>query len=174
MVWLGASQPGRYSGSESAFKRPSAPPVTHALTVKQPWAGLIAWQDSRAKRVENRANPIPRKHVGKRIAIHAGRGWDARVVSMLAHDPRFEDIPSDLLDKAQARRGVIVATARLEACWGGEDDPRSADRWVNAMGHHWLLADVRPIKIDIEVRGQLGIWTLPPEAVQRLRATGVA
>jgi hypothetical protein len=38
------------------------------LTVRQPWAGCIAWLD---KRTENRTRRPPAKHVGTRIAIHA-------------------------------------------------------------------------------------------------------
>lgn len=44
-----------------------------ALTVKQPWASLIA---SGIKRVENRTYPVPKTVRGQRVAIHAGKGFD--------------------------------------------------------------------------------------------------
>lgn len=45
-----------------------------ALTVKQPWASLIA---SGIKGVENRSWKVPKSIQGQRIAIHAGKGFDA-------------------------------------------------------------------------------------------------
>jgi hypothetical protein len=44
-----------------------------ALTVKQPWASLIA---SGIKQVENRTYPVPKTVRGERVAIHAGKGFD--------------------------------------------------------------------------------------------------
>jgi len=45
-----------------------------ALTVKQPWASLIA---SGLKQIENRTYPVPKTVRGERIAIHAGKGFDS-------------------------------------------------------------------------------------------------
>jgi len=44
-----------------------------AITIKQPWATLIA---SGVKGVENRTWPVPKTIRGQRIAIHAGKGFD--------------------------------------------------------------------------------------------------
>lgn len=46
-----------------------------ALTVKQPWASLIA---SGIKQVENRSYPVPKTVRGQRVAIHAGKGFDSK------------------------------------------------------------------------------------------------
>lgn len=48
-----------------------------ALTVKQPWADAIAHG---GKTTENRTWPVPARHVGARILIHAGAASDRHAV----------------------------------------------------------------------------------------------
>lgn len=55
--------------------------VEFAATVRPPWSWAIAETEALTalgvvgKTVENRGRPIPAKHVGKPIAIHAGQTW---------------------------------------------------------------------------------------------------
>lgn len=79
-----------------------------AMTVKQPWASLIA---SGEKRIENRSWRPPAALIGERIAIHAGAGWDK---SGEKHTTaRRGDLP-------QSR---VVATAVIDCVLESSDDP---------------------------------------------------
>lgn len=71
-----------------------------ALTICQPYADQIVKGE---KVIENRSWPAPRRLVGQRIAIHAGKSksWME---------------PDDLTERPDMVFGAIVATAELVAC----------------------------------------------------------
>lgn len=137
-----------------------------ALTVRQPWATLIALG---VKRYETRTRPT---NVRGRVAIHAGlsepcaKGVTARFVkpnwwiSHFVHDGlwlQFEDgnvVPLPL--------GAIVATAELVDCVP-TDAPKitwpeyqigdwTPGRWA------WRLDDVRPLAVPVPAKGRQGWW----------------
>lgn len=138
--------------------------IMPALTLWQPWACLI---EIGAKPYETRAFPIPRRLLGRRVAIHA------------AARPCFTCLDGETLDdigEAFGRcgwnhwlpRGCIVATAvlaesipaeKVKADSFGDYTP---GRWA------WRLEDVRPIIPHIAAKGRQQIgwdWTIP-EGVQ--------
>lgn len=113
--------------------------VMKVLTVRQPWAGLIAHG---VKDVENRTWQ-PNLELGARFAIHAGRDDDVWP---------DDDMTGDALCQVH---GLIVATVRLV------DVVRdSSSRWAVDGQWHWVLEDPRRPRRDIYTRGRLGLWDL--------------
>lgn len=107
-----------------------------ALTVKQPWASLIA---SGIKQVENRTYPVPRTVRGQRIAIHAGKGFDAHGLEAHLHNKCMchgycecdACLLLEFLDEHQAESkrvaGRILATARI------------VGQYVDGMQQEWFI-----------------------------------
>jgi len=128
-----------------------------ALTVKQPWAAAIAHGP---KRTENRARPIPAKHLGTTILIHAGLAGDPA--------PGTGDQGPRILATWPRHWGAIVAVADLASC---HRDDGCCRPWGFPGTWHWQLGNVRVVPHPIlGVRGQLGLWTVPADvlaAVQR-------
>lgn len=124
-----------------------------ALTIKQPWAAAIAHGP---KRIENRTQPIPPKHLGTRILIHAGAAEDENALS-----------PEMVREWAMHWR-AILAVATLASC---HQDDGCCRPWGFPGQWHWVLEDVRPLPHPPRpVRGQLGLWTVDDDtlaAVQR-------
>ena len=135
--------------------------VMPAVSLWQPWASLVAIG---AKPFETRSFPIPRRLLGKRVAIHA------------AARPCFVDFDQDTIDAItdafgqcgwnySLPRGVIVATAILAESIPVERVPHdmfgdySAGRWA------WWLEDRRPVRPHIPAKGRQQIgweWDVPP------------
>ncbi|MEU5043197.1 hypothetical protein [Streptomyces griseorubiginosus] len=126
-----------------------------ALTVKQPWADAIAHGE---KRIENRTRPIPPKHLGTTILIHAGATED------------FNALPADMVRAWPKDVRAVVALATLAGCHKAAK-PRCCAPWGFPDTWHWELKDIRPIPHPPRpVRGQLGLWTVDDDtlaAVQR-------
>lgn len=138
-------------------ERPApVPPPMLALTVWQPWAYCICHE---SKDVENRTWTPPLRVLGTRIAIHAGKAFDADAVARL--------VAAGMLRRGAihgAPLGAIVCTVRLYL-W-----TRSArSRWAEPGMKHWLLDDVRLLRKPVVVRGAQGLWTVPPEIAARVR-----
>lgn len=152
--------------------------AVRALTITQPWAGLIA---GGIKLVENRSRSIiKREHVGKRFAIHAGRQIDESVYARI-----FEIAPELDVDGfsppwflASRRCSAVIAVATLDRVvleWhdGSIVDAHGMDggpvvelgdqrRWFfGPFGY--VLRDVVPLISGVPCRGKLGFWTLPAE-----------
>lgn len=152
-----------------------------ALTIHQPYAGLIA---AGVKLLENRPVRPPLKQIGERFAIHASMTNDevgveavaAEGVSLVAHGgvARF------------GIRGAIVATARLigyvqqggvRLVAGAGIEPEEVEavanrpdqlRWFTGpIGY--VLADVRALTQPINARGMQGWWPVPLEIEARIR-----
>lgn len=136
--------------------------MTRALTVRQPWAELIA---SGTKPVENRRKPF--QHRG-RLAIHAGRSWaskaewNPRVVDALApgYDPPLEE--GYAREVLHMQFGVVIAVAELVDC---HLDVGCCLPWGEPGMQHLVLTDVRRLAVPMPATGQLGMWhvELPPE-----------
>lgn len=111
-----------------------------ALTVKQPWASLIA---SGVKRIENRTWKPPKTLApGERFAIHAGSGWDKRGEAHTA--ARRGELP----------QGRVVCTAIIDRVVTDSTDPF----WIGPYG--WVLRDIEPAESP-PARGGLGLWRMP-------------
>lgn len=124
-----------------------------ALTVKQPWAAAIAHGE---KCTENRSKPIPPKHLGTTILIHAGVAEDDNA------------LPADMVRQWPRHFSAIVAVATLASC---HQDTGCCRPWGFPDTWHWVLEGVRALPHPPRpVRGQLGLWTVDDDvlaAVQR-------
>lgn len=125
-------------------------PPMRALTVKQPFADAIVHGHPRhgLKTTENRSTPIPVKHLGTTILIHAG----------VAPHPLGE-----IWGPRPDNRKAIIGTARLVGC---HLDDGCCTPWGMRDYFHWQLADARPLTTPIlDVPGQLGLWTPDDDAL---------
>jgi predicted transcriptional regulator len=126
--------------------------VIRALTIRQPWAGLIM---SGVKDVENRTwfpDPPP-----DRLIVHAGlKRWRPTA------DAQRVDLDEEY--------GALLGTVSLERVI-----VRATSTWA-VHGHwHWVLHDPRPFLEPIPAKGRQGLWTPSDEAVvAALQAEGVS
>jgi hypothetical protein len=120
-----------------------------ALTVRQPWAGLIA---RGVKDVENRTW-IPSIDIGTRFAVHAGRRDEqARI------DRHGRGV--DLEHPVCRAQGIVVCTVELV-----DVTRTSRSRWAVDGHWHWVLSD--PYEVHdatapylVHRRGQRGLWEI--------------
>ena len=120
-------------------------PALSALSVRQPWAGLIC---GGTKRYETRSW---RTHRRGWIAIHASKRPTG-------------DWPS----------GCIVAVARLAACGRVEDIHDQLSAREREAGDYtdgrfaWRLEDVRVLKTPIPHAGGLSFWPVDPSVARAI------
>jgi hypothetical protein len=150
-----------------------------ALTLTQPWAGLVA---SGVKLVENRPRRmIKREDFGKPFAIHASREIDESVYDRIA------EIAPDILTIERRGNSVIhtvpcfrdwyrfsrdtsavIAVATIDRVVATTttltDDER---RWFfGPIGY--VMRDVRALAEPVPCRGWQGFWTLPDDVERRV------
>ncbi|QWU17371.1 ASCH domain-containing protein [Paenibacillus sophorae] len=145
-----------------------------AITIKQPWATLIALGE---KRFETRSWAT--KHRGP-LAIHAGKQVDKEVceqveirAALARHGFTADNLPT----------GVVVAIAQLAGCYtiydtidngthivrcpNGKYDfdkvefirkPESDFGYYSEGRYAWELADVQPLPEPFPAKGQQGLW----------------
>lgn len=116
------------------------------LTVKQPWAHLIAIG---RKTIETRTWPTGYRGP---LAIHAGRNIDPIGLGSLASRA------PELVPVGGCPRGMIIAVAELADCrlLTERDEEAACCRCANLYG--FVLADVRRLSEPIPARGRLGFW----------------
>jgi activating signal cointegrator 1 len=159
-----------------------------ALTLTQPWAGLVA---SGIKLVENRPRRmIKREDFGKPFAIHASREIDDAGYETIAR------IAPDVLVRMRTPNGGIIDTVPCFRDWYRLSRDTSAviavaviDRVVEATSDYdrvddnevdriradigdqarwffgpvgYVLRDVRALAKPVPCRGWQGFWTLDP------------
>lgn len=132
--------------------------VERALTIRQPWAALIA---TGHKRYETRSYQPRIVAPGDRFAIHAG----AATVDVAAMHLQ-QLVVAARLPLAQ-HFGAIIATARLVAVHPttGTGSPtigrleRYAGDWSRGRWA-WELADVEQLDQPIPCPGKLGLWRI--------------
>jgi hypothetical protein len=114
--------------------------VTHALTVRQPYAEMIRRGD---KEAEYRSWPLPEKHRNKWIAIHAAAKpyGEEEIDGKL--DPEY--LPINKLP-----RSVIVAFVKFIDCEQLDDG-----------GYAWIIGEWIELEYKEKFKGGLGIWKLP-------------
>lgn len=149
-----------------------------ALTLTQPWAGLVA---SGIKLIENRPRSmIKREDFGVPFAIHASREIDEGVYKQIA------DIAPELPGRTPAEWGcrwfglsritsAIIAVATIErAVYTGSPrdvlDLHATSRKVVDLGDQarwffgrvgYVLRDVRALATPVPCRGWQGFWRVP-------------
>lgn len=131
-----------------------------AITLWQPWACLV---EIGAKPFETRAFEIPKRLLGKRVAIHAA----ARKCFM-----DFDQNTVDEITEAFGQcgwnfslpRGAIVATAILAETIPVERVTADPFGDYTPGRYAWRLEDVRPVQPHIPAKGRQQIgwnWTVP-------------
>jgi len=147
---------------------PSFPTPTHAITVRQPYAGLIV---AGLKPYEFRSAKPPARMIGQRVAIHAGRSTGYWTFDRLALMPRNHGLIGPLSDPEAVCReaGVVVGSVVIGAPrrsidiarewvggseWAGEGFWTLYDRWA------WPMIDPRMHVGWRTLRGRLGFWRL--------------
>ena len=120
------------------------------LTLKQPWATLVA---EGIKKYEFRSWKI--NYRGK-VLIHAGVGIDKEVMK------KFKNTNLEF----PSRR--IVAEVEIEYCLELDDDLNQkiinenniAYGSKHRTGYAWKLKNVKKLDINKEVNGKLGLWNI--------------
>jgi hypothetical protein len=126
-----------------------------ALSIKQPWASLIAWG---WKDVENRTR---RTNFRGRFLIHASKSctpkeWDYALEFIAARSP---DLHKMLMQDSSFKfdalpRGAIIGSAEIVDCVEA-----SVSRWfVGDYGYVIKRAALRPI---VPYKGMLGFFNVP-------------
>lgn len=117
-----------------------------ALTIRQPWAALIAHDD---KRIENRT---------------WGTAWRGQLLIHAAKTPDPIERHSNPVAGDEVR-SAIVATATLadcHVCDGG------CSLWAEPGRHHWVLQDVHALPEPVPCSGSLGLWRPDKAIVQAI------
>ena len=120
------------------------------LTLKQPWATLVA---EGIKKYEFRSWKT--KYRGK-ILIHAGTGIDKKELE------KFKDLNLEFPSKR------ILTEVEIEDCLELNDELNKkiiAEKNIAygskyRTGYAWKLNNIKKINYDKEVNGQLGLWNL--------------
>ena len=114
-----------------------------ALTIRQPWASLIAQGD---KTIEIRSW---RTHYRGPLLITASGKTD---------DPAQPDLP----------RSCTICIVDLVDCRQATDaDGAGACNEPWPDDYAWILANPRPVA-ELPVKGKLSIWQVPPEIVEKI------
>jgi len=130
-----------------------------ALSVKQPWAGLII---AGIKTVENRTWST--KHTGP-LAICSTQKPDARAMAEMTR--KLGTLPACCFVN-----GAILGTVELTALiWLADDgipetdhaspDMVSINQWWNRDAVGWILENPKPLKSTIPLKGRLGLFNIP-------------
>lgn len=123
-----------------------------ALSIRQPWAGLIL---AGTKDVENRTWTTPWRGV---LVVHAGLRRDHRAAVLLAE----HGYPTDPAAPTGAYLGAVLLTDvhldRGDCCEWGEDG-----------AYHWVLTRSRAFVAPVAGKGRLSLYR-PPSVVVSLTA----
>jgi hypothetical protein len=170
-----------------------------ALTLTQPWAGLVA---SGVKLVENRPRSmIKAEDFGKPFAIHASREIDESVYTRVAEiasdvcpaaftafDPDAMVPPSMAWYRLSRITSAVIAVATIDKVFDGSWDAGTirdnADVLSFSNGDKlgpaqvrwffgpvgYVLRDVIALPTPVPCKGALGFWTLPADVDAKVRA----
>lgn len=132
-----------------------------ALTLYQPWS----WSICRGpKRIENRKWRPPISAIHTWIAIHAGKRYDTGDAFELIRELAIPPSPS------AAVRGAIEGVAFLaDVITDINELPEDQQRWFcGPIG--WVLGDVFALPEPVPCRGSLGLWRVPDDVEDAVRA----
>nr|WP_150272265.1 ASCH domain-containing protein [Paenibacillus tepidiphilus] len=131
------------------------------ITIRQPWATLIALGE---KRFETRSWRTPYRG---ELAIHAGKKLDR---ASCAREPVRSVLAQHGLTADDLPLGAIIATCILSECtetlevmaesdWPGGHESVFGDYTPGRFA--WKLAEVVALKHPIAAQGRLGFWEYP-------------
>lgn len=148
-----------------------------ALTLTQPWAGLVA---SGIKLIENRNRRPPSKLLGERIAIHASRECRREIWPRIIEiDPSTAlDYPGPMGPRARLHQlaeitSAVIGIATLVTYVTRADqiakytDPDQRRWYFGLVGY--VFDDTRILASPVPCRGALGFWTLPTDVESRVQ-----
>jgi activating signal cointegrator 1 len=160
--------------------------IYQALTIRQPWASLIAIG---AKRFETRSKPPPAKHIGQRIAIHAAlrrpKDSDCDHATWFSINCALNNAGIECASDLPL--GVVVCTAILAGAYQSVrivEDGEHVSRLAITMGHcensvpppndgaiptdpfgdyswcrwAWLLTNIEVLAVPVPAGGKQGWW----------------
>ncbi|MEV6542301.1 hypothetical protein [Streptomyces sp. NPDC051665] len=130
---------------------PQALREARALTVRQPWAALIA---AGLKQVENRSWALPRGFAGP-LLIHAGTKDDREGWAVPGVREALRDRPV-IYGALVAVVGRVTSHPCASCC---------AERGGEPGASHWELEDLRALPEAITATGRLSLWRPEPGAV---------
>lgn len=152
-----------------AVERAPKTALPQVLTVWQPWAWAIICG---TKRIENRSRPTAYRG---RLLIHVGYGpskgkaWQDYVEQTLSTFPRGCPRPS--VDELRAQLGQVIGEVTLVGSEPNGDTP--ADPWAVPGQCGWRLAKPRVYARPFAMRGQQGLFRLPPQHRADLQRAGI-
>lgn len=159
-----------------AFEREHAEcPIEWAFSLWRPWGHAILYL---GKRVENRTWCFGPEMIGREVALHGAKRYDAAAVADLRDEgfevPPREGQPTGFIGFARLRGWVRVddrqrVTGRSRGIERNVAELAAADYWTAGdAGALWLLQAVRALPEAIPYDGDQRIWRVPPEMGQRL------
>ena len=142
------------------------------LSLWQPWASLVA---TGAKRIETRSWSTAYRGL---LAIHAAKNLEpAASRPRLASEPlRSALLRGGLGPGSVLPRGAVLAVARLVDVVPTEIARADAVAWgelhfgdFTPGRYAWYLDQVRVLSTPIPCRGALGLWSPPPDVLDKIR-----
>lgn len=142
-----------------------------ALTLTQPWCGLVA---SGIKLIENRPRAmIKHEDFNKPFALHASREIDEGVYDRILKIA--PELKAELTDIAEALwypltriTSAVIAIATIDDVVSSSEFAEDLEHELGSQ-HRWffvptgyVLRDVRALTIPVPCRGWQGFWTLLP------------
>lgn len=150
-----------------------------ALTLWQPWA----WAIFHGKPVENRGWPCPSWMLGKPLAIHGGKRYDAEGDAYVCKQLGLERLPPEA--HAQGLLGIVRPERNIEACIDREADCTcdfciaaetcSVARDQVVQGgwffgpYGWVFREQVEFREPVPCRGAQGLWVVPPDVTVLVR-----
>ncbi|MDY6803498.1 MAG: ASCH domain-containing protein [Cyanobacteriota bacterium] len=126
--------------------------MTKVLTIKQPWAWLIA---EGIKTIENRTW---KTNYRGPLGIHAGKSnsdLSPILIDRINGILKEMSIKLPSIDRLKSEQGHIIAIADLTPITTDKED-----RWAIPGQYHWKLENARRIT-PIQAKGKLGLWNHP-------------
>lgn len=124
-----------------------------AISIKQPWASLIAHG---IKDIENRTWSCPKKYLGQRVLIHASSSKPVFRYSINQYDIIRKSSQSLIFNCMYDGfpKGAIIGSVVIAECV--QNHPSV---WAEKRVWNWVLKDAvlfdKPIR---DVKGKLGFW----------------
>ncbi len=141
-----------------------------ALTVKDPWATLIAIG---AKQIETRSYRT--RHRGL-VALHSSKAFSSEDQALCFQEPVRSALErAGMRSPADLPRGAVIAVAEIVGCnqvpdgqgWEGSipSEPERSFGFYSPGRWMWRLQGVHRLPEPVQCRGMLGLWQLPPEVL---------